>query len=88
MNQINIYDTASIDRLRAELRVEPRCVRRLRTVFLKKSQGVAAALAELPADVRDQFARRFEFHTLSVESRFDSELDGATKLVLRTRRAT
>jgi 23S rRNA (adenine2503-C2)-methyltransferase len=81
---VNIYDSDSIDRLRAELRVEPQCVRRMRTVFLKKSQGVAAALAELPADVRDEFARRVEFHSLSVESRFDSELDGATKLVLRT----
>jgi 23S rRNA (adenine2503-C2)-methyltransferase len=85
MSQVSIYDSAGVDRLRAELRVEPQCVRRMRTVFLKKSQGAHAALAELPADVRDEFARRAEFHSLSVESRFESEVDGATKLALRTR---
>jgi 23S rRNA (adenine2503-C2)-methyltransferase len=84
MNQISLYDSAAIERLRAELRVEPRCIRRLRIVFLKKSQGAEAALIELPADVRDQFARRVEFHSLSIENRYDSALDGATKLVLRT----
>jgi 23S rRNA (adenine2503-C2)-methyltransferase len=84
MSQVSIYDSAAIDRLRAELRLEPQRVRRLRTVFLKKSQGVSAALAELPADARDEFARRVEFQPLAVEGRYDSELDGATKLVLRT----
>lgn len=64
--------------------MEPQCVRRLRTAFLKKSLGVEAALAELPAEVHEQFARRVEFHPLSIECRYDSQFDGATKLVLRT----
>ena len=58
-----------IDRLRAELKFEPRRLRALRTAFFKKFRGVDAALAELPADVRDEFARRVEFHPLAVEQR-------------------
>jgi 23S rRNA (adenine2503-C2)-methyltransferase len=81
---ISIYDSAAIDQLRAELKFEPRRLRGLRTAFFKKFLGVEAALAELPVEVRDEFARRVEFHSLSVAGAHDSRLDGATKLVLRT----
>lgn len=83
-NQIIIYDSATIDRLRAELKFDPRRLRALRTAFFKKSRGVDEALAELPADVRTEFARRVEFHPLILAEGLDSQLDGATKLVLRT----
>jgi 23S rRNA (adenine2503-C2)-methyltransferase len=81
---ISIYDSAAVDRLRAELKFEPRRLRAARTAYFKKFLGVDVALAELPDDVRDEFARRVEFHPLAVEKAFDSEVDGATKLVLRT----
>jgi 23S rRNA (adenine2503-C2)-methyltransferase len=84
MSLVTIYNSPAIDRLRAELKFEPRRLRALRIAFCKKFLGVEAALAELPAEVRDDFARRVEFHPLMVERAFDSELDGATKLVLRT----
>ncbi|MEX2317420.1 MAG: 23S rRNA (adenine(2503)-C(2))-methyltransferase RlmN [Pirellulales bacterium] len=80
----SIYDSSVVDRLRAELKFEPRRLRALRTALFKKGLGREAALAELPADVRDEFVRRVEFHCLSVEKASDSQLDGATKLVLRT----
>ncbi len=83
-NQISIYDSPAVDRLRAELKFEPRRLRALRTALCKKFLGAQAALAELPADVRDEFARRVEFHPLAVVETRDSQLDGATKLVLRT----
>ncbi len=82
--QISIYDLAAIDRLRAELKFEPRRLRAVRTKYFKKSLGADAALAELPDGVREEFAGRVEFHPLVVEQAFDSEVDGATKLVLRT----
>jgi 23S rRNA (adenine2503-C2)-methyltransferase len=84
-NRLSIYDSASIDRLRAELKFEPRRLRAVRTALCKKFLGVDAALAELPAGVRDEFARRVEFHPLEVAEASDSQLDGATKLVLRTK---
>jgi 23S rRNA (adenine2503-C2)-methyltransferase len=80
----SIFDTEAIDRLRAELRFEPRRLHGLRTAFFKKFLGVEAALAELPAEVRGSFAERVEFHPLGLEQASDSELDGATKLVFRT----
>jgi 23S rRNA (adenine2503-C2)-methyltransferase len=84
MTKLSIYDSPAVDRLRAELKFEPRRLRALRTALFKKFLGVEAALGELPADVRDEFARRVEFHPLAVVDARDSQLDGATKLVLRT----
>jgi 23S rRNA (adenine2503-C2)-methyltransferase len=84
MNRISIYDTSAIDRLRGELKFDPRRLRALRTAFFKKSRGAAEALGELPADVRTEFALRVEFHPLMLAEGLDSQLDGATKLVLRT----
>jgi len=82
---VSIYDSAAVDRLRAELKFEPRRLRALQTALFKKFRGLETALAELPAATRDHFARRVEFHPLTIEQACDSQLDGATKLVLRTR---
>jgi 23S rRNA (adenine2503-C2)-methyltransferase len=57
----------------------------MRTKFLKHFAGSEAALDELPPDARDEFARRVEFHPLQLDARLDSKLDGATKLLFRTR---
>jgi 23S rRNA (adenine2503-C2)-methyltransferase len=84
MSQVSIYDSPAIDRLRAELKFDPRRLRALRTAFFKKSRGAGDVLAELPADVQTEFARRVEFHPLTLTEGLDSQLDGATKLVLRT----
>jgi 23S rRNA (adenine2503-C2)-methyltransferase len=81
---ITIYDSAAVGHLRAELKFEPRRLRALRTAFFKKFLGAEAALGELPADVRDEFSRRVEFHPLTIVESHDSRLDGATKLVLHT----
>jgi 23S rRNA (adenine2503-C2)-methyltransferase len=81
---ISIYDTAAVDRLRGELKFEPRRLRALRTAYFKKFLGVEAALAELPAEMREEFRRRVEFHPLTIADARDSHVDGATKLVLRT----
>jgi 23S rRNA (adenine2503-C2)-methyltransferase len=84
MNRTSIYDTPTIDRLRAELKFDPRRLRALRTAYFKKSRGVEAALDELPPGVRDEFAHRVEFHPLTLVENHDSQVDGATKLILRT----
>jgi 23S rRNA (adenine2503-C2)-methyltransferase len=81
---ISIYNTPAVDRLRAELKFEPRRLRAFRTALVKKFLGVEAALGELPGEVREGFRRRVAFHPLSLAEARDSQLDGATKLVLRT----
>jgi 23S rRNA (adenine2503-C2)-methyltransferase len=83
-NQNSIYDSVAIDRLRAELKFEPRRLRALRTIYFKKFLGAEAAFVELPEDVRSRFVERVELHPLSVAEVRDSDIDGATKLVLRT----
>jgi 23S rRNA (adenine2503-C2)-methyltransferase len=83
--EISIFDCQAIDSLRSELKFDPRKLRDMRTALVKKFQGVDAALAELPADVRNEFVRRVEFHPLAIVETCDSRVDGATKLVLRTR---
>ena len=70
--KISIYDSAAVDRLRAELKFEPRRLRALRTAFFKKFRGVEAALGGIAEGVREEFARRVEFHPLAVEQAFDS----------------
>ena len=80
-----LLDAAGVERLRRELRLDPGPLRRLRTQFFKHFAGREAALAELPDNVRDTFAEQLCFHPLCLESRHDSQLDGATKLLLRTR---
>src|SRR5262245_14680405 len=82
--RISIYDLSSVDRVRAELKFEPRRLRALRTAYFKKFLGTEAALAELPENVREEFAARVEFHPLAIQNVFDSEVDGATKFVFRT----
>jgi len=84
LERISIFDSEAVDRLRAELKFEPRRLRAARTALFKKFRGVTAALAELPDGARDVFTRRVEFHPLAVEQALDSGIDGATKLVLRT----
>jgi len=79
-----IFDLASVDRLRRELKIDPQAVRRFRIALLKHGRSDDEALAELPADVRDAFRRRVALHALTLHSRCDSAHDGATKLLFRT----
>jgi 23S rRNA (adenine2503-C2)-methyltransferase len=83
-SQVSIYDSAAVETLRRRLKLEPRRLRAARTALFKKFSGAQAALAELPAEVREEFARRVEFRSVEAAESRDSQLDGATKLVLRT----
>jgi 23S rRNA (adenine2503-C2)-methyltransferase len=85
-DRISIFDSRSIERLRHELRLEPQALRRFRNALLKHGRSDEDALAELPADLRRAFADRVDLHVLELHSRSDSQHDGATKLLFRTRR--
>lgn len=76
--QTSIYDLPGIERLQRELRFDPQTLRRLRTTFFKHFDDDQQALAEFPA--RDHVAA----HPLMLDSRHDSQLDGASKLLFRT----
>ncbi len=81
---ISIHDFAAIEALRRRHRLDREPLRRLRARFYKQHCAAQTALAELPGAARDDFAASVEFHPLVLESRHDSQLDGATKLIFRT----
>lgn len=75
---VSIFDAAQMQTLRRERRIDPLAIRRLRLHLLKRfvPDEVARSSFPFPEDVR--------FHELSVTQRCDSQVDGATKLLLRT----
>lgn len=83
-NKISIYDIDAVDRLRSELRFDPGYLRKLRISFLKKHAEPQTALKELPESVRAAFATKVSFESLKLDKRFDSTVDGATKLIFKT----
>jgi 23S rRNA (adenine2503-C2)-methyltransferase len=76
---ISIYDLHGLERLRRELALDAKRVRRLRNDLLKRFFPYDVALADFPA------AERIAPHALDLYRRCDSTIDGATKLILRTR---
>jgi 23S rRNA (adenine2503-C2)-methyltransferase len=78
VNPVSIYDTESMERLQRELRIDPQRVRRLRTALFKHFDSDEAAVVEFP------HAEQIALHPLTLDSRHDSQLDGATKLLFRT----
>lgn len=81
---LSVFDLPAIELLRRDLRIEPHALRRFRNALFKHGRSDADALAELPADVRREFADRVQLHALEFHSRCDSGQDGATKLLFRT----
>jgi 23S rRNA (adenine2503-C2)-methyltransferase len=76
---ISIYDLHGLERLRRELALDAKRVRRLRNDLLKRFFPDDVALANFPA------SERIAPHALDLYRRCDSTIDGATKLILRTR---
>jgi 23S rRNA (adenine2503-C2)-methyltransferase len=81
---IHIHDTAALEQIRKRLRIEPRDLRRLRNAFYKKHKTSEEAVDELPEPQRGIFRSEVAFHSLTLRSRYDSRLDGASKLLYRT----
>lgn len=80
----SIYDEAAVDRARRDLRFDPGFIRRLRIALLKHARTPTEALQSLPEEIRSAFADRIALHALSPPQRFDSSVDGASKLIFRT----
>jgi 23S rRNA (adenine2503-C2)-methyltransferase len=80
----HIHDTAALEHLRRRLRIEPEHLRRLRNAFYKKHQTPEEALEQLPEAQRGVFSSEVAFHSLTLRSRHDSQLDGASKFLYRT----
>ena len=75
---VSIFDSASLEQLRKELRIDPNDVRILRNSLLKKFRDDHAATSGFPGQ------QRLQCHSLELSRRVDSNIDGATKLLFRT----
>ena len=77
-NAISLFDSTAVEQLRRSLRLDPQLIRVLRNRLLKKFESDDAGLHGFPG--RDQL----QLHVLEQFRRCDSNIDGATKLLLRT----
>ena len=81
---ISIHDVSAVERLWRSHKLDAQLLRRLRNRFYKQQHSSDAALAELPGAVRGALGEAIAFHTLRLQSRHDSDRDGATKLLFET----
>jgi 23S rRNA (adenine2503-C2)-methyltransferase len=78
LDLISVFDVPGIERLRRSLRLDPQQVRVLRNRLFKQFCTDESALTDSP------LAGHVCCHALEVYRRFDSGVDGATKLLFRT----
>ena len=82
---VSIHDPAAVEEVRHRLRIEPNHLRQMKNVLFKHHRSVETGLLELPEPQREPFARAVDFRFLELDSRHDSSIDGASKLVFRNR---
>lgn len=75
---VSIFDPVQIEQLRRHCRLDPQHLRLLRNRLFKRFDADPTAVAEFPA------ADRLRLHPLELYRRFDSQIDGASKLLFRT----
>ena len=80
----SIHDRDALEDFCRAQRIDPHALRCLRNVFCKRHLGRERALVEIPESQRAALAEAFDFHSLTLSERCDSQLDGATKLLFRT----
>lgn len=84
---IRIFDIAAVDEVARELRIDPHQVRLIRNAFHKRGESFEEAVRLIESDMkREAFVERVTASFLTLESSYDSEIDGATKLILRVNR--
>lgn len=82
---ISVYDLDRMESWCRQHRIDASVVKRFRTAFFKKARSVEECLALIPEPGRAQFAAGIHFHELQLVEQHHSRVDGATKLIFRTR---
>ncbi len=81
----SIHRPGVLEGVRAAYRLDPQHVRQLRNAIYKRGVALDEAVARLPSPARTQLADDIALTSLDLVDRRDSQLDGATKLILRNR---
>ena len=82
---VSLYDRDGVEELRRRNAVQPHRLKLFRNALFKSFMGWGDALATLPESARTDFDRNVEYQCLELVERYDSEIDGASKLVFRTK---
>lgn len=83
---ISIHNDAALEHFRAQVKLDPHVLRRLRSGFCKKGESAQALLCKLPETQQSLFQTEIQFHSLELHDRSDSQKDGASKLLFQTSR--
>ena len=86
-SMVSIHDRSELQRFLAERGLTAKQARRLRINFFKHFGGEEGALDGLEEGIRTQLEESIAFHSLSLQDRLDSEVDGATRLIFRQGRS-
>ncbi len=81
---VSIYNTEAIEQLRSRNAVQPHRIRHFRNALFKNAGEWDEALATLPEEARANFDANINFQCLELLERHDSEIDDASKLIVRT----
>ena len=84
LDAVSIYDQSGLEHLWRELRLDLKTLRRLRIDYFKHSVPLAECINRSLGAHAEQLTNRIHDQALKIESRHDSEIDGATKIILRT----
>ena len=82
---ITIYDTEEIEEIRRRNAMQPHRMKLFRNALFKRSKSWDEALEVLPEPARADFGCHIAFQALELVERNDSEIDGASKLIFKTR---
>ena len=80
-----IYDAEAVEALRKQAAVQPQTLKQFRNRLFKQAAGLEEALAVLPVEQQAGFRERLQAEVLTLHEARVSKIDGAEKLIFRTK---
>lgn len=81
---LSVYDLDAVTAFCRKNGIHDHALKRFYIAFLKKGRPLDDCLQALPEPGRSVFASHVKFHQLTLAEKYDSGIDGATKLVFKT----
>jgi 23S rRNA (adenine2503-C2)-methyltransferase len=81
---LSIHDWPAVGEYCRRRKIDRHHLRLLQNAFYKRQFDKELSLAQLPAEHQQAFAEQVAFHSLQLQGRHDSQVDGASKLIFRT----
>ncbi len=85
MSKVSIHDTAAFYAYFKEKKQDPNQVRKIRNLFYKRAFTLEAEHKKIPRELMQLARDGIKTNFLSLEKRLDSKVDGASKLLFKTK---